>query len=341
VSILTTGGTIASFRAGDAGVIAGVGADALVAGAASGDDDVHVDELFRAGSYELTLSRMAELAERIRQVGEDPSVDGVVVTHGTDTMEESAYLAELGYPGDKPVVFTGAQLPADDAEPDGPANLRDAIRLARDPHARGLGVLICMAGAAYAAAEATKAHSTAPDPWGCTGLDPVALVEDGTVTVRRRPARPPVALAVPPDVAERRVELIKVAAGSDGALLRAARDLGAEAVVLEAFGLGNAPPPVTAAVAELVSAGLLVLVVTRCGSGPTAAVYGNGGGVDLQRAGALLVSHLSGPKARILAVAALATTSSTGEASTVVADVAAALTAPPQRSFVAGSTVPR
>jgi L-asparaginase len=201
-------------------------------------------------------------------------------------------------------------------------------------------VLICLAGAAYAAAEATKLHSTAPDPWGCTGLDPVALVEDGTVTVRRRPARPPVALAVSPEMAERRVELVKVAAGSDGALLRAARDLGAEAVVLEAFGLGNVPPPVTATVAELVSAGLLVLVVTRCGSGPTAAVYGNGGGADLQRAGALLVSHLSGPKARMLVVAALATSSSTREASTVVADVAASLTPPPHRSFAARPTVP-
>ncbi|MCY7372472.1 MAG: asparaginase domain-containing protein, partial [Spirochaetaceae bacterium] len=111
VLLLTTGGTIASLRAGDAGVVAGVGADALVAGSVT-DDDVQVEELFRVGSYELTLSRMAELAERVRQVGEDPTVDAVVVTHGTDTMEESAYLADLGYPGDKPVVFTGAQLPA-------------------------------------------------------------------------------------------------------------------------------------------------------------------------------------------------------------------------------------
>lgn len=336
--LLTTGGTIASIRAGDAGVVAGVGADALVAGSVT-DDDVQVEELFRVGSYELTLSRMAELAERVRQVGEDPTVDAVVVTHGTDTMEESAYLADLGYPGDKPVVFTGAQLPADHAEPDGPANLRDAIRLAREPDTRGLGVLICMAGAAYAAAEATKAHSTAPDPWGCTGLDPVALVEDRTVTVRRRPARPPVALAVPPGAAERRVELVKVAAGSDGDMLRAVRDLGAEAVVLEAFGLGNVPAPVTAAVAELVSAGLFVVVVTRCGSGPTAAVYGNGGGADLHRAGALLVSHLSGPKARILVLAALAATSSRREASAVVTKVAEQLAPPPRRSFAASPTV--
>jgi L-asparaginase len=324
--------------------VAGIGGDALVASADGGRrarPDVRVEELFRIGSYQLTIAAMARLAEAVRSHCDDPAVSGVVVTHGTDTMEESAYLADLGYLGDKPVVFTGAQRPADADDPDGPANLADAIRLARDPATRGLGVLVCMAGSAYAAAEATKAHSTAPDPWGIAGLDPVALVGDDGVTIRRRPARPSVALAVRPEEADRRVELVKVAAGSDGELLRAAHRLGAEAVVLEAFGLGNAPPPVTAAVAELVSAGVLVVVVTRCGSGPTAAVYGNGGGADLQRVGALLVSHLTGPKARMLVAAALATSSDPSGAKDLVERFASRLEPPPRRDQATVTAVPR
>ena len=309
--VLTTGGTIASRHLGERAVVAVDAGSDLLAAAGLNGPGVFEEEFCRIGSYAMTLPLLAALGERVRQICADPGVAGVVVTHGTDTMEESAYLTDLGHDRRAAVVFTGAQLPADHPETDGPANLRDAVLLAQDPAAARLGVLIAMAGRAYAAAEATKAHSTALDPWGAAGTSPVAVVSGGRVTVTRRPGPVPAPLVMPPEHAARRVDLVKLAVGVDGAMVRAAVARGAEAVVLEAFGLGNAPEDVTAAVRETVAVGVLVTVVTRCGAGPTAGVYGSGGGADLERAGALLLSGFTGQRARILLAVALAAADST------------------------------
>ena len=304
IVVLTTGGTIAS-RQSHQGDLLAVDRGAELVDIAGLRGQVRVEEFCRVGSYAMTLSLLASLSERVRQLCADDSVAGVVVTHGTDTMEESTYLTDLGHARRVPVVFTGAQLPADHPETDGPANLRDAVLLAGDPSVAALGVLIAMAGRAYAASEATKAHSTAPDPWAAGGATPLAVVVDGRVTVLRQPGSPPSPLVMPVHRAERRVDLVKLAVGVDGAMVRSAVAGGAEAVVLEAFGLGNAPRDVAAAVGEAVEAGVLVAVVTRCGAGPASAAYGDGGGADLERAGALLLSDFTGQRARILLAAAL------------------------------------
>ncbi len=312
--VLTTGGTIASRHRGERAVVAVDPGTDLVAAAGLDSRGVRVEEFCRVGSYAMTLPLLAALAQRVRQLCADPGVEGVVVTHGTDTMEESAYLTDLGHDRRTAVVFTGAQLPADHSETDGPANLCDAVLLAQDPAAARLGVLIAMAGRAYAAAEATKAHSTALDPWGAAGTPPVAVVSGGRVTVTRHPGPAPAPLVMPPERATRRVDLVKLVVGVDGAMVRAAVARGAEAIVVEAFGLGNAPEDVTAAVSETVAAGVPVAVVTRCGAGPTAGVYGSGGGADLERAGALLLSGFTGQRARILLAVALAAADSTSVA---------------------------
>ncbi|AXG14527.1 asparaginase domain-containing protein [Intrasporangium calvum] len=304
--VLTTGGTIASRRRGDATLVAVDAAAEVVANAGVVEPDVRVEEFCRIGSYALTLPLLAALAERVRQLCAEPGVEGIVVTHGTDTMEESAYLTDLGHTRRTAVVFTGAQLSADHPRADGPANLRDAVLLAKNPEVARLGVLIAMAGRAYAAAEATKAHSTALDPWGAAGTMPLAVVSEGRVIVARRPDPTPVPIVIPPERAARRVDLVKLAVGVDGELVRAAVAGGAEALVVEAFGLGNAPRDVTAAIGEAVAAGVPVAVVTRCGAGPAAGVYGDGGGADLERAGALMLSGFTGQRARILLAVALA-----------------------------------
>lgn len=304
--LLTTGGTIASRHRTD-GVLtaADTGID-LLASAGLVGAGVRVEEFCRVGSYAMTLPLLAALGQRVRQLCADPDVEGVVVAHGTDTMEESAYLVDLGHARETAVVFTGAQLPADHPETDGPANLRDAVLLAQHSEVARLGVLIAMGGRAYAAAEATKGHTTASDPWGAAGAVPLAVVSDGRVTITRHPGPAVETLTMPPERATHRVDLLKLAVGVDGALLRAAIAGGAEAVVVEAFGLGNAPPDVTAAVREAVAAGVPVAVVTRCGAGPTVGIYGDGGGADLERAGALLLGGFTGQRARILLAAALA-----------------------------------
>jgi L-asparaginase len=117
--------------------------------------------VFCEGSYLLTLDDMTAICAKIREALIDPLVVGVVVMHGTDTMEETAYLAELTRDDPRPVVFTGAQNSADSSEPDGPDNLADAIAVASSPEAAGRGVLLCFAGQIFPARGVRKTHTFA------------------------------------------------------------------------------------------------------------------------------------------------------------------------------------
>ncbi|HEX5581182.1 MAG TPA: asparaginase, partial [Gemmatimonadaceae bacterium] len=249
-------------------------------------------------------------ALRIRAAAERDDLAGIVVTHGTDTMEESAYLADLLYSGAMPVVFTGAQRSAADPDTDGPPNVRDAVRIAASPAARGLGVVIAMGGRIDAARDATKVHTRALRAFGSFEHGALGEVAGDIVHVYRRRSRPDNLSRV--EALESRVVLIKLGAGMDGLLLRAAREAGQRGIVLEGFGLGDATPAVAAEVERAVGAGVAVLVVSRCPDGDAAPLYGGGGGADLARAGALFGGNLRGPKARVLLMAALAAARSTG-----------------------------
>jgi L-asparaginase len=219
-------------------------------------------------------------------------------------MEESAYLVDLLHAGEKPVVFTGAQRNAADRDADGPRNLVDAVRISSSPAARGLGAVIAMAGRIDAARDATKVHTSALAAFSSLEHGKLGEVEGETVGVFRSRPRPQNLSRT--DAVEPRVALVKMAAGMDGTFLRAAREAGAKAVVLEAFGLGNANHEVLAEVEKTVRSGIPVVVVSRVPSGSVAPVYGDGGGHDLREAGAIFGGNLSGQKARVLLMVALA-----------------------------------
>lgn len=313
VAVLTTGGTIASRPDPAGGVLAAVAGEELVSAVPGLREvaEVRVEELFTVGGYLMASENMLEVARRVRELETDPGVAGVVVTHGTDTMEETAYLVDLLYAGEKPAVFTGAQRNAAVPDTDGPRNLTDAVRVAASPEARGLGAVIVMGGTIEAAREATKAHTTDPRAFASPGYGPVGAVTEEGVHVFHPRRRPGNLAGDLPDLP--RVDLIKLAAGADGTFVRAARQAGARGIVLEAFGIGNGTRPVLVGVEKAIEAGIAVLVVSRCAEGRAAPVYGNGGGHDLYRAGAVFGGSLSGQKARILLMAALATAARTGE----------------------------
>lgn len=306
VVILATGGTIAS-RPGQSGVVASVSGDDLVAAVPDLADErpLEVRDLLRVNAFALTVGQVVEIARAARDAAREPAVTGVVVTHGTDTMEESAYLTDLLHAGDEPIVFTGAQRHAGSAGGDGPANLLGAVRVARCRAARGIGAVIALEGRIDAAREVTKVNTYALRAFGSPGAGPVGEVGAGGVRMRGRAGRRPTNLAdldtVVPEVA-----LVKLVVGLDDAPIRAAIDGGARGVVLEGFGLGNANPAVLGAVEDAIAAGVVVLVTSRCPEGAVHPVYGNGGGHDLARAGAHMAGDLRGPKARILLMAALA-----------------------------------
>ncbi len=306
VRVLTTGGTIAS-RRGAAGVTAQDSGAELVATLPGGDLGVRVevDEVFRIGSFSLSLADVVHLTRRVVDAAAEPGVDGVVVTHGTDTMEESAYLVDLAHTAATPVVFTGAQRAADEPDADGPRNLADAIRLAAAPAARDLGAVICMAGRAYDARNVTKVRTLALDAFDAPGYGHVAEVYGGQVAVSAAPRRPARFSLAELGELTARVDVVPLMVGVDASLLQAARQAGARGIVLAAFGAGNANPTVVAEVAQCVDAGIVVLIVSRCREGPVAPIYGSGGGVDLERAGAIFAGNLRAPKARLLLAAAL------------------------------------
>jgi L-asparaginase len=303
VHLLATGGTIASRRTDDGLSATTPAAELLAAAGPLPGLEVTVSDLTTVPSFALTGADVRGLLRAVRERLAD-GVDGVVVTHGTDTMEESAFLADLVHDDPRPVVFTGAQRPFDAPAPDGPANLADALRVAADPAARDLGALLAFDGLVFAARGVRKVETLRGAAFGAPGRGPVLRVAGGAVVPLGWPPRPP---ALPLDLTADlpRVDVVACAQGSDDALLRAAVAAGAAGVVLEAFGAGNVPPPVAAAAAELVAGGVPVLVCSRVPSGPVAPLYA-GGGASLARDGALFGGDLSPWQGRLLLAAALA-----------------------------------
>jgi L-asparaginase len=242
---------------------------------------------------ELALS----LARRVLAHASRADVAGVVVAHGTDTMEETVYLIERLHDGITPVVLTGAQRGADQADADGPRNLRDAIRLAASGEVRGFGAVLVFAGEIHSGREGRKAHTSALTAFASPGYGPIGHVDGDVVTVRRAPRRTP-PLPAPDRMAL--VDLHRLYAGSYGRFIEHSLATGAEAVVIEGTGRGNANEQVVAAVADATSRSVPVVICSRCAAGRVEPVYGRGGGRDLAEAGALFAGDLGGPKARVL-----------------------------------------
>ncbi|MDF2799548.1 MAG: asparaginase [Devosia sp.] len=301
VCLITTGGTIASRRnETTGGVTASIAAADLRATLRDPLDgiDLEVDEFCNVGSYAFDLPLAFALAQRINERLADPGCDGVVVTHGTDTMEESAYMADLLLASDKPVVFTGAQRPADQPDTDGPRNIADAVRLAASPTARSLGVTICFEQEFHAARDVTKTHTTRVDTFMSGEHGKLGDVDGEHIAVQRRPT---LRRTYAPTSVEPNIELIKLSMGTSDGYIRYAAANGSKAIILEAFGAGNATPAIAQAAAEIVAAGIPIILTSRCPRGRVKPIYGNGGGKDLEAAGVIFAGDLNGVKARILA----------------------------------------
>lgn len=297
IRILGTGGTIASHTAGAGGLVATEHAAELI-GTLSRRHTVTVQDLTISGSYRLQLSDLRMIAQAAQHAVLDSTVDGVVITHGTDTMEETAFLLDLVHASPKPVVFTGAQQPADSPTPDGPRNLEEAVAAAASPELRGSGVLVSFAGLVRSARGLYRVSTTAADPFAGTE---VAHFLGDSVHVTAVPVRP-APLPMPTEEFDTmRVEIIACAVGTDTALFSHAVHAGAHAVILAGLGMGNAGPGFTEAVQDAVRAGCPVVLSSRVPHGPVIPAYAGGGGLDLVSAGAISAGDLKPPQARILA----------------------------------------
>lgn len=306
ILVVTTGGTIASRWDATARALRSVAdGDELLAslGACAPDFEVTLDDFVNLGSNLIDLETAFRLARHIEARLHDDAVVGCVVAHGTDTLEESAFLTSLVVASEKPVAFTGAQRGADAPDADGPGNLADAMRVAASPEAVGLGTVVVFDGAVLGARDATKVHASRAAAFASPGVGPLGMVDRGELIVTHRPTRVP---SFPTRSIETRVDLIALAMGADARLFDAAVESGARGVVLEAFGRGNATPAIVEAVARARATGVTTIVASRCPEGRVLPLYGDGGGRDLEEAGAIFAGGLRGPKARILLCLALA-----------------------------------
>lgn len=225
------------------------------------------------------------------------AVTGVVVTHGTDSLEETAYLIARSVRSDKPVVFTGAMRTASDLGWDGPANLLNAVRVAASPDARGYGVLVAMSSRIYSAIDATKAHTHMLDAFQSPGLGPVGVIDEEQVIFRR--ALPGTRAVIDCPAPATPVDIVYAWQGSDSRLLDASGDV-ALGVVVAAMGRGNVPPEMLPGIGRWITSGRPVVVTSRAGRGRVGVTYGyEGGGRRLREMGAIFAGSLRPQQARI------------------------------------------
>lgn len=247
VTILSTGGTIA--MSGDTHAVPALDASALVAAVPSLGrvPDLETESVLELASSHLDTPdalRIALAALRHADRGR-----GVVVTHGTDTMEETAYLTDVMYGGDCPIVFTGAIRPATAPGADGPANLADAVALASSIGGAGLGVTVVFAGRIHAARYVRKTDSTAAEPFGSPHGGPIGVIHEGRVNIGTFPVRRP---PVVPEHLDLRVPIVPTWLGDDGALIRAAVNDHAHGLIVQTLGAGHLGPRALAALREAV-----------------------------------------------------------------------------------------
>lgn len=306
VVVVSTGGTIASrFDPLQGKVVAARSGEDLLEMVPRAKDiaDIEVENFCNIGSYQLSPDIAFRLVRRIDEILDRPDVMGVVVTHGTDTMEETCYLADLLVASEKPIVFTGAQRSSDDPDSDGPRNLLNAIRAAASPLARGLGAMICFNDELHAARDVTKVHTARVQTFQSYDHGMLGEIDGNQIVIYRKPTLRRM-FQIPK--LEERVDLILLVLGIDARYIDASIQSKAAGIVLEAFGRGNANTVIVDGVRRAVNNGIPVIVTSRCPAGRVAPIYGGGGGKDLEEVGAIFAGDLSGVKARILLMVLLA-----------------------------------
>ena len=301
IHLLATGGTIAMQRSDRAGGnVPALDGQALLAlaGDVTRGVEVTVEDWERMPGVHRGPAELWALRERVAALIDGPNPPaGVVITHGTDTLEETAYLLARTLDPAVPVVLTGAMRTSSDPDWDGPRNLRDAIGVAGDPAGRGRGAMVVFAGRVLSGRATVKLDAFSPDAFGSPHAEPLGAVAEGSVDWSGPPARP--GQPLPVNQLSARVAIVPLTLGDDGRLLELARQR-FDGVVLEGFGRGNVPPGVLPAVRRWLAEGKPVVLASRCPFGEVGGEYAfEGGGAQLFGFGVLPAGPRSASLARM------------------------------------------
>ncbi|MBL8659228.1 MAG: asparaginase [Rhodospirillales bacterium] len=249
-------------------------------------------------------ARWVALQKAVVEALDRDDVAGVIVSHGTDTLEETAYFLDLTVKSDKPIILIGAQRNASEKDFDGPRNLLNAARLCASNEARGMGAMVVLNGQINAAREVTKTHTSDVETFKSGDYGFLGVVDVDRIVFARAPLRRqhiPLTEDTLPEV-----EIVAMYGGADGRLLRSAVDAGAKGVVVEALGWGNVNIPMYEAIKYAIDKGVPVVISTRVPNGRVLPVYGfQGGGKTTKDLGAVFADDLHPAKARILLMLAL------------------------------------
>ncbi|MGL5615651.1 MAG: asparaginase [Sarcina sp.] len=248
-------------------------------------------------SPHMTIELMMELSKFVDNIVKREDIDGVVVTHGTDTLEETAYFLDLTINTKKPVVITGAMRSSSELGYDGPANLTASICTAASMEARGRGVLICFNGELNSASEVTKANSMALNAFRTPNFGPIGIVDNNRVIFYRDVADD---CYIPVDSITEKVAIIKCAAGMENDFINLAIENNYKGIVLEALGRGNVPPTLVEPIERAIAKGITVVLTSRCFEGRVCDTYGYlGGGKQLRDMGVIFGESMPSQKIRI------------------------------------------
>lgn len=262
-------------------------------------------------SPQMSPEAMLELSKYIQNLLNREDISGVVVTHGTDTLEETAFLLDLTIKSEKPVVVTGAMRNGSELGYDGPSNLAASICTVISNESKNRGVLVCLNDELNCASEVTKSNSMSLDTFKSPNFGPIGIVDSNEVIFYRDSIKKQ---HIETDKIETNVDLIKCAAGMDSKIINYCIEQGSKGFVIEALGRGNVPPLMVEGIQKAINQGIPVVLVSRCFQGRVLDSYGyHGGGKELRNLGVIFGDNLPGQKARIKLMLALGKTTNINE----------------------------
>ncbi|KJS22193.1 MAG: hypothetical protein VR72_07010 [Clostridiaceae bacterium BRH_c20a] len=311
IILLATGGTISTLEDKESGGLkAKLGGEHLLKNITS-QVEVEVKNFSTVNSTYLTPKDMFEMAKTIEDLLKGDEVLGLVITHGTSTMEESAFFLDLLIQSTKPVVITGAQRQAGDMWPDGPHNLEMAIRVAASTAGVGKGVCVVFSNRIFRGRDIEKVHTTALDAFSSGDRGLLGFIYADEVKFYQDNYRKTILLEEYQDVS---VDIIKFYAGADGKFFETAINAQVQGIVVEGVGLGNVNQFFYEGIKKARAHGIEVVIASRSPLGRVMPQYGYlGGGHSLEKLGVIFAEDLSSPKARLLLILALNMSKNTEE----------------------------
>lgn len=301
VVLLTTGGTIASEPNSENNL--------LVAGSMSGEKllnkcdlpdhiDVKVKSVLQIPSNQMSFPHLITLKQEIERALQCERVDGIVITHGTDTLEETAYFLDLVIDDERPVIITGSQRGPTVEGTDAYVNLRQSILLASNCKARHLGVVVLFNERIFSARYVKKAHASNLDGFKAHQFGYLGTVDQEDIYIYQKPIKRETYKLMEDEIHE--IEIIKVSLGSDGRLIQLAAESGVKGLVIEALGRGHVPPCYVTHIKKAIEQGVHIVLTTSSDEGAVKSVYDFPGNVDeLKKLGVLLGFDYDSKKARI------------------------------------------